>query len=389
MSSEVHQSEKHRGDPPLVLIVEDSRIQATMLRQLLQKNGYEAVVAPDGAQALEIARQRPPQIVISDILMPVMDGYAMCCAFKAEPQLREIPVILLTSLSGALDIVEGLQAGADYYITKPYDSDYLLSMLESIVTQGPPREWPNGEAIEVVLEGHSYFIGAGRRQMLNLLLSTYSNAVLQNRVLLQTQSELRTVNSQLEAQRAQIEAQGRELREMNEMLRNQATRDSMTGLRNFRAFNERLGEEIERSRRNHEPLSLLLLDVDHFKGFNDTFGHQAGDEVLRCVGRIMEAQARLCDFVARYGGEEFVILLAGTPEDEARHVAQRVCDAIASGPWHQRAVTTSIGISTLTDSAPDPEGTNLLAAADAALYAAKRAGRNRVAHIKDVRKLEG
>jgi diguanylate cyclase (GGDEF)-like protein len=282
--------------------------------------------------------------------------------------------------------VEGLQAGADYYLTKPYDSDYLLSMLHSIVTLGPPRERPNSEAIEVILEGNSYLIGAGRRQMLNLLLSTYSNAVLQNRVLLRTQSELRTVNAQLEAQRSQIEAQGRELQEVNAMLRTQAMRDSMTGLRNFRAFNERLIEEIERSRRSHEPLSLLLLDVDHFKGFNDSFGHQAGDEVLRSVARIMETQARLCDFVARYGGEEFVILLGGTPEDESRHVAERVRAAIESGPWQKRAVTVSIGISTICHATPDPQGIALLAAADKALYAAKGAGRNRIAHISDTKK---
>ncbi len=387
--------EPHRDARPLILIVEDSRLQAAMLRQLLQQNGYEAVVAADGSIALELARQRPPAVVISDIVMPVMDGYATCCALKSEETLREIPVILLTSLSDPLDIVEGLQAGADYYLTKPYDSSYLLSMLSSIIEQGPPRERQNGDALEVVLEGHSYLIGAGRRQMLNLLLSTYSNAVLQNRVLLQTQAELRSVNSKLEGQRAQIESQGRELREMNEMLRTQAMRDSLTGLRNFRAFKERLGEEMERSQRHNEPLSLLLIDVDHFKQFNDSFGHPAGDEVLHHVARLMEGQARLCDFVARYGGEEFVILLPATPEGEARLVADRVRDAIEMGPWQQRPVTASIGIattSTSTSNLPISENeghsnldaTAFLTEADCALYASKAAGRNRVSHIKDI-----
>jgi len=366
------------------LIVEDSRIQATMLRQLLQKNGYEAVVAADGAIALEMARMRPPAIVVSDILMPVMDGYTMCSALKTEAELREIPVILLTSLSDPLDIVEGLQAGADYYLTKPYDADFLVSMLASIIQQGTPTERSSDQAIEIVMGGHSYLIGAGRRQMLNLLLSTYSNAVLQNRLLLQTQSELRTVNSKLEAQRAQIEAQGRELREMNDLLRDQAMRDSLTGLRNVRAFNERLGEEIERSRRRQEPLSLLLVDVDKFKQFNDSFGHPEGDEVLRRVAKLMEEEARLCDFVARYGGEEFVILLPAIGETEACLIAERMRAAIESGPWPLRTVTVSIGVATASQPNSHIEGAALLTQADCALYSSKAAGRNRVSHVNEI-----
>lgn len=377
-----------RDDPssssPLILIVEDSRIQAALLRQLLQKNGYEALVAADGAIALEMARARRPAIVISDIVMPVMDGYAMCLALKIAENTREIPVVLLTSLSDPLDIVEGLQAGADYYLTKPYDADYLLSMLSAILAQGQPCERPGGEALEVTLGGHSYQIGATRRQMLNLLLSTYSNAVLQNRVLLQTQAELRALNAKLEGHRAQIEAQGRELLEMNEMLRHQATRDSLTGLRNVRAFKERLEEEIDRSKRHGEPLSLLLIDVDFFKGFNDSFGHPAGDEVLQQVARLMESQARLSDFVARYGGEEFAILLPGTAQDEAIAVAERVRAAIESGPWTRRGVTASVGVATTSPDSPDLEAIALLTQADCALYAGKAAGRNRIRHINDL-----
>ena len=384
MSSAIQPLEISRNDCPLILVVEDSRIQATLLRQLLQKHGYEAVVAADGAIALDLARERPPAIVISDIVMPVMDGYAMCSALKAEENLRAIPVMLLTSLSDPLDIVEGLQAGADYYLTKPYDADYLISMVTSIVSQGPVAERRSDENLEVVMGGHSYMIGAGRRQMLNLLLSTYSNAVIQNRVLVQTQAELRTVNSKLEGQRAQIEAQGRELREINERLRDQAMRDSLTGIRNVRAFKERLSEEIERSRRKKEPLSLLLIDVDHFKQFNDSFGHPAGDEVLCRVAQLMEEQARLCDFVARYGGEEFVILLPGNGEYEAYRVAERVRAIIESEAWLQRGVTVSIGIATASGDNPDLEGTALLTQADCALYASKAAGRNRSSHIKDI-----
>ncbi|RYG66881.1 response regulator, partial [bacterium] len=210
---------------PLVLIVEDSRTQAAMLRHLLQQNGYEAVVATDGREALVLANQRKPDLVVSDIMMPIMDGYATCRAIKAEATLAEVPVMLLTSLSDTTDIVKGLQAGADYYLTKPYDPPYLVSMIKSIISQKPQNQISMNDAIEVEVEGQQYLIGAGRRQMLNLLLSTYSNAVLQNRLLLQTQHDLRTLNAQLIGQREQIEVQQRELREANMLLRNQATRD--------------------------------------------------------------------------------------------------------------------------------------------------------------------
>lgn len=380
-STSAHPSHDYLHDAkPLVLIVEDSRTQAAVLRHLLQQNGYEAVVATDGREALVLAHQRKPDLVVSDILMPVMDGYATCHAIKTEANLADVPVMLLTSLSDTTDIVKGLQAGADYYLTKPYDPPYLVSMIKSIISQKPQNTASMNEAIEVEVEGQHYLIGAGRRQMLNLLLSTYSNAVLQNRLLLQKQHELRTLNTQLNAQREQIEAQQRELREANMLLRNQATRDSLTNLRNFRALKERLAEEVERTKRHKEPLSLLLLDVDRFKQFNDTFGHPAGDEVLYQVARLMEEQARGSDFVARYGGEEFVILLPNTTEEQARAAAERVRVAIEQAAWKKRPVTASIGVATSTEF----DGAALLAQADIALYASKEGGRNRVTHVADM-----
>lgn len=364
-----------------ILIAEDSRTQAAMLRGLLVRNGYDAVVAVDGLEALDAARETPPRLVISDIVMPVMDGFEMCRALKDDPALDGIPVLLLTSLDDPTDIVRGLQAGADYYVTKPFDPEYLLTTVNAIMTSQPHGSHDReGVDMSVEVAGQSHTVRAGRRQMMNLLLSTYSNAVLQNRVLLQTQHELRTLNTQLVAQRQQIEAQGRELREVNALLQVQATRDALTGLRNRRAFMERMNEEMERVRRHGAMLSLLLLDVDRFKQYNDSFGHPAGDEVLREVARLMEEEARGSDFVARYGGEEFAILLPNTDQDASRHAAERVRSALERFPWSQRAVTASIGVST-TNTALDP--TIFLAHADSALYAAKARGRNCVVHTVD------
>lgn len=364
-----------------ILIVEDSRTQAAMLRGLLERNGYDAVVAVEGNLALEAARETLPRLVISDILMPVMDGFEMCRALKDDPDLETIPVLLLTSLDDPVDIVRGLKAGADYYVTKPFDPEYLLKTVNAIVTS-PVRDPHEREDVDMIVEvaGQSHTVRAGRRQMMNLLLSTYSNAVLQNRVLLQTQHELRTLNTQLVAQRQQIEAQGRELREVNALLQVQATRDALTGLRNRRAFMERMNEEMERVRRHGVTLSLIMLDVDRFKQYNDSFGHPAGDEVLREVARLMEGEARGSDFVARYGGEEFAILLPNTESDASRRAAERVRVAIEGFPWQQRVVTASIGVATTT-TALDP--TVFLAHADSALYAAKAKGRNCIVHSHD------
>jgi CheY-like chemotaxis protein len=116
-----------------ILVVEDSAVQAELLRRTLTQHGYSVTVAHHGAHALEIARSRPPTLILSDIAMPVMDGYAMCQAIKGDPDLRDIPVILLTALSDPEDIIRGLNAKADNYLTKPYDDAALLARIEHLL----------------------------------------------------------------------------------------------------------------------------------------------------------------------------------------------------------------------------------------------------------------
>jgi len=175
-----------------------------------------------------------------------------------------------------------------------------------------------------------------------------------------------------------LEIQKRELEQANRELCDLATTDGLTGLKNHRAFQERLLAECETAERHQTPLSLLLLDVDHFKQFNDTYGHPAGDAVLKQVARLLEHTMRDCDFVARYGGEEFVVVLPQTDQAGALRTAERCRVAVENADWDCRAVTASFGVATLSLDCTGSDA--LIAAADQALYAAKFNGRNQVMH---------
>jgi diguanylate cyclase (GGDEF)-like protein/PAS domain S-box-containing protein len=167
-----------------------------------------------------------------------------------------------------------------------------------------------------------------------------------------------------------------QLKALNQKLQSLAVTDGLTGLHNHRAFQDYLEEQFQVAMRNKQPLALILMDVDHFKQYNDTYGHQAGDEVLRQVAQILQTNVREGDFVARYGGEEFVVVLPRTDLESAVAVAERLRRAIESAEWSLRPVTGSFGVASIR---PDMETRQeLIEAADQALYQAKKNGRNRV-----------
>lgn len=166
------------------------------------------------------------------------------------------------------------------------------------------------------------------------------------------------------------------LKALNDELKVLSLTDALTGLPNRRAFDARLTEEVERAKRYKAPLSLLLVDVDHFKSFNDTFGHPAGDEVLKTVAQLLQKRTRMSDFVARYGGEEFAIILPNATRSDAYVLAERFRRAIAQATWSQRTITISIGAFTAVGN--ETSETALLTDADRMLYQAKAQGRNRV-----------
>ncbi len=179
----------------------------------------------------------------------------------------------------------------------------------------------------------------------------------------------------------QLEKRQEELAKLNENLETQATVDGLTGLKNHRKFQEELTAQYHQSVRYHQSLSVIMLDVDYFKRYNDTYGHPAGDVVLKKIAQVLQTSARRTDSVARYGGEEFVIILPHTDHQGAQIIAERFREAVEHTPWPQRAVTISVGVATLSLTTESDQ--QLITEADQALYRSKRWGRNRVTHFTD------
>ncbi len=190
-----------------ILVAEDSATQAEALREVLERNSFHVVPASDGIEALERAREIRPSIILSDVIMPRLDGFGLCMKVKQDQELRRIPVILLTALSDPGDVVRGLECGADIFVTKPYDERYLLSRIKYVLDNPPEAE--SGEArkeVPIILDGHRYGVGASRRQILDLLLSTYEAAIYKNQELAGKEAELLEANRQLERRLEELRA---------------------------------------------------------------------------------------------------------------------------------------------------------------------------------------
>lgn len=182
-----------------VLIVEDSATQAEQLRHLLEKNSYMVTMSQNGNEALKILEKFVPTLIISDIVMPGMNGFELCSKIKSNDTTKDIPVILLTSLASTEDVLEGLACGADNFISKPYNEQYLLSNIANILVNINLKKNERVRVgVEIRFGGKNRFITADQQQMLSMLISTYEAAVNRNKELLQAQEELETINERLE-----------------------------------------------------------------------------------------------------------------------------------------------------------------------------------------------
>ncbi|MFA6233647.1 MAG: ATP-binding protein [Bacteroidota bacterium] len=205
-----------------ILVVEDSPTQALKLKYILEKQEYSVRLATNGVEGLEAIAQHRPTLIISDVLMPEMDGYEFCTRIKADAELSSIPVILLTTLSDPQDIIRGLESGADNFLNKPYSEDALLSRIKYILVNMDVRtRMRTGMGIEIYFANKKHYLTSERIQIIDLLLSTYENAVDKNRELELANKKLRTVQEEIEKSNEQL----KQLNEQKNMLLGMAAHD--------------------------------------------------------------------------------------------------------------------------------------------------------------------
>jgi diguanylate cyclase (GGDEF)-like protein len=309
-----------------ILVVDDEPVIRQVLLNQLSLHDYRVAEAVNGPAALRYLEAENADLVLLDVMMPRMSGFDVCRQIRESAGLSELPVIFLSARNQVDDFVTGLGAGGNDYLTKPIRQAELLARVRTHIE---------------LLESHRG---------------------LELRVRERTE-ELSLANAELERL---------------------AHLDGLTGLANRRRFDDELARLWPELRRRGEPISLLLGDVDHFKLYNDRYGHQRGDEALRAVGSALTAAIRRpFDLAARFGGEEFALLLPGTGPAGAVEVAEAACAAlrdlrIAHEPSPVAEVLTlSVGVSTCLPS-HDEDTASLVRRADGALYRAKQQGRNRI-----------
>ncbi len=305
-----------------ILVVDDHEDNIELLRARLEARGYEVEGASDGQAALDAVPIFCPDLILLDVMMPKMDGMEVVRRLKAKSEAKElpfIPVIMQTALDSTENKVEGLGAGADDYITKPIN----FAELEARVT-----------------------------------------ALLRIKSLEST-----------------LTARDKELSELNDKLRFISLTDGLTEVENRRSLEMHLHEMWQHSIRLHEPIALIICDIDKFKAVNDNYGHQAGDSVLKEFAQLLKSEAREIDRVGRYGGEEFLLILSGTVLDAAVTFAERLREKVEGHTFSYTGGTLRRTMSCGVAASPHPRVKDqeaLLRAADDALYVAKETGRNRV-----------
>jgi diguanylate cyclase (GGDEF)-like protein len=362
-----------------ILVVDDRIIDRRFLVLLLEYHDHCVLEAANGEQALKIVRSALPDLVITDILMPEQGGYQLVLRLRAEPGIV-LPRVIFRATAEMVDEARGLArvCGVADVVTRFAEPEAVLAMVNAAIAAasplaaGAPLPDPS-----VINEKLSIMATALYRRLTEV---ESQHAQFDQRAT-EGAAQLELARSALEQEIGKRLLAETELTQASHRLRTQAIRDPLTGLFNRRYLEESLKREEGRARRNQQPLGVMMIDIDHFKRFNDTFGHAAGDEVLRAVSGYMQSLTRAEDILCRYGGEEFMWLMANATPTALMDRAE----LLLSGARTLRIVFNGKEIGPLTLSvgiALFPEhGDHLSAAmeaADAALYRAKQAGRDRV-----------
>ena len=447
-----------------VLVVDDILANVKLLEAKLTAEYFDVVTAMRGADALVAAREEKPDIILLDVMMPEMDGFAVCRRLKATPETAHIPVVMVTAFDQPSDRVTGLEAGADDFLTKPVNDIALFARVRSLVrlklmtdelrlrqetghamglTDAAAEDVtcdgasarillvedraPTRDIISGVLAGHDLTIEPGQGEALVLARSGDFDLVIVSMSMsgfdaLRFCSQLRslettratpilTIVEEGDIRRlvraleigvndylirpvdphelaARVRTQLRRKRYADRLRQNlqlsleMAITDQLTGLYNRRYMTRHLNTLARHAAQTGKPVSLLILDIDFFKAVNDSWGHPVGDEVLKEFATRLARNVRGIDLACRYGGEEFVVVMPDTDVQYAYGIAERVRQQVAEAPFPVSApvgaldITISIGVA--ASEGPDDTAEKLLRRADAALYRAKRDGRNRV-----------
>jgi two-component system chemotaxis family response regulator WspR len=319
--------------PIMVLLVDDQLVVGEAIRRaLLDQPEAEFHYCSNPLEALAIAKRVRPTVILQDLVMPAISGLDLVRQYRADPATRNVPVIMLSTKEEATVKSDAFRAGANDYLVKLPDRIELIARIR----------YHSAAYLSLIQRDEAY------------------------RALRKSQQDL--MESNLELQRL-------------------TNVDGLTGLSNRRYFNEYMETEWSQAIRDKESISLLMIDIDHFKLYNDTYGHLAGDEVLRTVAQtVMRSFRRPRDLSARFGGEEFVVILPHSTAGDLQPLADKVVDAVGalnlphSGSTIGGKVTISAGGAAGTPRNGDSPFT-LIEAADKALYEAKRMGRNRAVTV--------
>jgi two-component system cell cycle response regulator len=443
-----------------ILVVDDVPANVRLLEAILSAEYFQVLTALDGPSALECAEGQSPDLILTDIMMPGMDGFELCSRLKANPKTAHIPVVMITALNEVGDRIRGLEAGADDFLTKPVNELILLPRVKSLVrlklmtdelrvrratasrsgvvepgsTLGHRARFLIAEHNAIAAEKLMRELGDDGQEVswersidaafarsqceefdvliVNLRLGEEDGLRLCSQFRSQEQTRHTPILLVIDESDLSRLSQGMELgvtdylvkpfdpNELRARCRTQVRRrcyheqlksllhnsvsmaysDPLTGLYNRHYLIAHLNHKIIELSETDKPLSILMIDIDHFKRVNDTYGHPFGDEVLRGVAQGISGGLRDSDMVARYGGEEFVVVMPDTTAGEALTVAERLRLEVAGlafpvpGKDDELSMTVSIGAATSSYGFESAE--SLMERSDQALYGAKRAGRN-------------